>query len=249
MLLADFDADLAAWSSAAVAVIAFVALWAGIRQAMSANATFRLEAEARLIIRRASESRITWNAIYRVFMEVQPYIGPRSGPSQIVDLQSLGDVPVFFITGKPDPSGNLVVSEGIQIQSATDFRRPVAVAPGTRYPVFHALRVEVKNLGRSPAVQVSVPWKLSAPGTRKSGDSETLVQPTEYSGEADVVIDGVGSNDSASIWIANTIGLPVTLLVRPSATQRDPKNVRAESFKRIDLLPTSSFKIEPCYQP
>jgi hypothetical protein len=239
MSLADFDAALTGWGTIALVVIGGCAVFFGWRAANAANDTFRLEAEPKLVVRATGEAKIVARqGLYRL-----PSRWSFAVPITPEELEPLDETPVFLVDGKAGADGRRLIGNGFSIRPPT----PAELNSRAQSPVWPALRIEIRNVGRSPAIQAGLHWNVSAavfaPDWRQSFSSGEGMLVIEQTDEATTIVGGVGPNDSAFIWFANATGTAFSLKLRSPGNQRDPLNLESGKMKPLSMIATSTFAL------
>ena len=104
----------------------------------------------------------------------------------------------YTIASEVDDDGNKSLSFHRAIGGELDKAQPTP--PGTY--------IEIKNVGRSPAIGVTITINVEAESlSMASGEPE----PETIEGRANVVVHAIGPNSSEYIGIANTLAVPVRL--------------------------------------
>lgn len=157
MTSADFDLAATALGTWALVGVTGAAVIGGWRAAAAANATFRLEAEPRLVVKVVGEMRIfARQGLHQIDTGVLR--GEPPSPEQILKLDP---APVHLVDGKLAANNLRKIAEGFAFRSPTfaELNR----SQQEHVPIWPALRVEIRNVGRSPAIQVGLKWTISAP--------------------------------------------------------------------------------------
>lgn len=241
MIATDFYAALTAWGTWAMVAVTLGAVVVGWRAAKAANATLRLEAEPRIVVRVASHGFIfARQGMQRLTRDVIT-----GAPPEAPESEPLDDCPVFLVDGKLGADGLRKVINGFAIRTPTDSE---LYRPGSSQAfLWPALRLEIRNVGRSPAVQVGLKWNITAPmfnPDRRARFGEDL-EVIQKSDEASIVIDAVGPNTSTYTWIGNATGSQLTLTLKSSGYQLDPLDPGSGRTQPIPTIPTSTFRLLP----
>jgi hypothetical protein len=232
-LVIDWTA-LGTW--ALVAITGF-AVYFGRKAANTANDTFRLEAEAKLVVRAAGQGKIfARQGLHRLSPDWNA-----NAPLESSHFTELTE-PVYLVEGKPGDDGRALILNGFRIRPPT----PNELNQFSQVPVWPAIRVEIRNVGRSPAIQAGLKWRISAlvftaewrqTLDRGGPDVEERVD------EATIVIEGIGPNDSAFIWLANPIGTAFKLTLICPGYQRDPLDLESGKTKPLTMMAITSFAL------
>lgn len=239
MTLADFDLTLTAWATVTLVLVTLGALIAGWRAATAANATFRLEAEPRLVVRVVNESLIfAGQGLYRLKPNPMPGM-----PATAERFEPLDNAPVYLLDGKPGHDGLRKIINGFAI-------RPVSNDELNRMqqaPIWPALRLEVRNVGRSPAVQVGLKWDITAPMFNPDLKErfEQGIEVIKKHDEATIIVNAVAPNDSIYIWLGNATGSHFTVTLKSPGYQRDPFDLDSGKLKPISTVAVSTFMLGP----
>jgi len=240
-MTADFDAALTAGGTWALVAVTLAAVVVGWRAAKAANATLRLEAEPRIVVRVSSDALIfARQGMQRVTRET--FAG---APPQAHQIKPLEDCPVFLVDGKLGADGIRKVADGFAIRTPTDGE--LYKLESSQASLWPALRLEIRNVGRSPAVQVGLKWNITAPifnpDRRARFDEGPAV--IRMSDETATVIDAVGPNSSTYVWLGNTTGCELTLTLKSPGYQLEPLNPESGRTRPISTIPTSTFRLLP----
>lgn len=213
------------------------AVFVGWRAAQAANATFRLEAEPKLVVRPAGGAKVfaRWGVLHRL-----PANWSGNNP-EAEATEPFGDAPLYLVDGKADAENRRIIKNGFALRSV----EWAELNQGPQPPVWPALRVEIRNVGRSPVIQAGLHWNISAPifvttFAESDGYGPEVETRTD---QATTVIDGVGPNDSTFIWFANTTGTAFTLTLRSPGYQRDPLNFESLKTTPLSMLATNTFSL------
>jgi hypothetical protein len=237
MMLADIDLGataLGTWALVAVTVAAVIVAW---RAARAANATFRLEAEPRLVVKVVGEMRIfARQGLHQLAASVVP--GEPPTPEQISPLDQ---APVHLVDGKLGADNFRKVADGFALRTPTTAE--LNRGQQEHVPVWPALRIEVRNVGRAPAIQVGLKWTISAPMFDSDWRTKQGPKVVTKSAEATLVVDAIGPNDSTFIWLGNATGTQFTLALGSPGYQRDPFDLDSGKTTPISTIAVSTFKL------
>ena len=238
MILATLDA--AAWAALAGWALVIVTLFAvavGWQAARAANKTFRLEAEPRLLVRVVDEARVARDGLHRLSATAA-----RGTPPTPDQIEPLGQIPIYLVDGKLGADGLRLIVNGFAIREPEPGELyKLRSQPATLWP---ALRIEVRNVGRSPAIQIGLNWRITGRMSNPDRASRFVagLEVVERTDDATILLNGVGPNDSAFFWLGNATGTAFTLKLR-SAYQRDPFDVESGQTKPISAIPVDTFRL------
>ena len=139
----------------------------------------------------------------------------------------------FVIDGTP------TVSVGLELR----VQGPNDVAPG---PTTFAV-IEFRNVGRSPAIGVRVPFRVSVPVADRESMDETGVDTVIKRGSGEIIIDAIPSQASTYVIVTNLLGTQVTMEAFQSGKQLDISDRKRRKEKDITVVAPSSVRVPSIY--